>query len=262
MDYKKTLNQVSEFIVKKGDYVFENWHRMSFDSLKDGGADVTTNFDKEIEKDFSDFVYKNFPDHGFMGEEFDELKREGEYTWFIDPIDGTKFFANSIPFWSVTASLIKDGEPVLGIIYSPTSKKLYTAYEGGGAWVNDDRINLTNGVDISKLQACVDLAKTDFEWKDYTDDVMQISTKLAKDFYRIRMLGNGALSLAWLAQGFFGAFVDVIRPEKKFVDITGGLIIAKEAGAEIAKIDLGHDCYRMIVARPEVVDQIRWVLDY
>ncbi|MCA9385009.1 hypothetical protein KC717_00005, partial [Candidatus Dojkabacteria bacterium] len=68
-------------------------------------------------------------------------------------------------------------------------------------------------------------------------------------------------SLAWLSQGFFGAYVDYARKTSKHIDVVGGLLIASEAGAIEEKWEVADGLYRSIVARPEVVEIIKGLLD-
>jgi myo-inositol-1(or 4)-monophosphatase len=261
MDIQQIQKDIEKFIVTKGDFVYDNWHRMSIDKLKDGGADVSTNFDREIEKEFYDLVSREYSEFGFRGEELPELNKDGEYTWMIDPIDGTKFFAAGVPLWSNTVALVdSNNEALIGIIYNPISKQLYSASKGNGAYLNGKQIFLTKETDIQKLQVSIDLSSTKQGEYDFTDRCHKSIDMLERNFYRARLLGSGALSLAWLAQGFFGAFVDPVRTKEKMVDIAGGLCIAKEAGAIIDRIEVEKDIFDTIVARKEVVEQIKKLL--
>ncbi|KXK26445.1 MAG: Inositol-1-monophosphatase [candidate division WS6 bacterium OLB20] len=261
---KEIAKLAADFLVKEGDRVNKNWTSMTITDLKDGGADVSTNFDREIEKNFYDFISKHFPDDGFIGEEFPELQKDGEDIWMIDPIDGTKFFAAGIPLWSTTVSRIKKGQSLadIGVVYNPVSEQLYIASEGNGTTLNGVPVFLKEETDITKLQVSIDVSATSVGESDFTDEVHRMIDILERNFYRARMLGSGALSLAWLAQGFFGAFVDPVREEKKLVDIAGGLLIAKEAGAEIRHHQFSDNSsvHYHFVARPEVLDQLEQLL--
>lgn len=262
MDLKKILAEVSEFVREKGDYVYNNWHNMTIDKLKDNGADVCTNFDKEVEKVFHDYVAVNYPDYGFRGEENPEYNKDGEYVWMIDPIDGTKFFAAGIPLWCLTLALVdKGGDGLLGVIYNPISKQLYSASKNNGAYLNGSKIELGKEADITKLQVSIDISATKLGELDFTDRCNTIVTRLENNFYRARLLGSGATSLAWLSQGFFGAFVDPVRPTAKLVDTAGGLCIAKEAGAEIVRSEIEPGVFQTIVAREKVVNRILEIID-
>ena len=265
MNKEEILKDIKEFIRKQGDKTFENWHKFTIAELKDGGRDVSTNFDRSIEQEFHDYVMEKYPDFGFVGEEHEELNKDGDYIWMIDPIDGTKFFVAGVPLWGSTVSLVKKGESIaeLGVIYNPVSKQIYHASKGSGAFMNDEQIEMTRETDITKLQMVFDLTATQEGENDFTDEIHNELNTLEKRFYRTRMIGNGAFGLAWLAQGFFGAFVDPIRRKEKLVDISAGLLIATEAGAVVHSHDVHSDLeiIHNIVARPEVVEQILKILD-
>lgn len=259
MNYAKILEELKTFIVEQGDKVYAGWENLKVVSSYDLGADMTTNFDKQIEKSFSEFVDKNFPQHGFRGEEFPELNRDAEYVWNIDPIDGTKYFARGIPFWSVTAALVQGENPLLGIVYDPVSRIIYEGFQDGGAYINGQKLiyNPTKEVDPKKLQVSVDLTTWKYDWDSLQDQLALTVTNLMKTFYRVRMFGAGAYSLSWLAQDMFGAYVDPYRHKKKFVDLAAGMIIAKEAGADIYRVNLDKEMEQIIIASPELIELIK-----
>lgn len=250
-----------KFILQNGDYVYNNWDKLIIESEKDAGSDVSTNFDKKIEKDFRDLMLSKFPQIGIRGEEFEDFLPDSEYVWNIDPIDGTKFFAKGIPFWSITISLLHFGKPILGLVYNPVSKQLYSAIKGGGAFLNDKKIFVSEETDLAKLQVNFDLALGKNDFVNESLDVLEIFSNLAKNCYRIRMIGNGAYSLAWLAQGLFGVYVDVMRHERKLVDVQAGFLLALEAGAEIYEEDLGDGYKRFVVARKEVLEEVLRIIN-
>jgi len=260
MDLKKVLDEVSGFIKLHGDRVYEHWDEVTVAEEKDA-VDISTNFDVEIEKLFAEFVSVHFPEHGFKGEELSELNREGEYVWHIDPIDGTKYFIKGVPLWGLTLALVKGDEPVLGVIYNPVAKQLYTAYQGGGAFMNEKKLEINPETDPAKVQLVWDLTTWKYEWEKYKDKLTGASAQLMSTFYRVRALGNGAYSLAWLAQGLFGAYADPYRHKDKFVDIAAGVLIAKEAGAAVYRNPLGNDLEQLIIAKSELIDVIRPIIE-
>jgi myo-inositol-1(or 4)-monophosphatase len=257
MDLNKVCEMAVEFVKSAGDSALVNWNNISIEKHIDG-VDVTTSTDKKIEKDFFEFVQKNFPETGFKGEEFQELNKEGEYYWMIDPIDGTKFYAAEIPFWTVTVALVYKDEPVVGIIYNPVSNQLYSAIKGKGAYLNGKQIHVTSESNISKVQVSLDMAINSEQFIERSEKITQMLDRLYASVYRVRSLGAGAISLSWLAQGFFGAFVDPYRKSSKFVDVYGGLLIAQEAGAVVYKHKLEgeEDLYSSIVGNKEIVEQL------
>ena len=96
--------------------------------LKGKGYDPVTTSDKAFEKFIRLKIEKNFPNHQIIGEEFGHKKSSSEYTWVIDPIDGTRSFVIGNPTWSNLISLNFKGNPVLGLANFPVLKKYYLNY--------------------------------------------------------------------------------------------------------------------------------------
>lgn len=256
MNLNDAMTKVSKFIKTSGELALNNWNNLEKEIHIDG-VDVTTNTDKEIEKNFSEFVASNFPEAGFKGEEFAQLNKDAEYVWQIDPIDGTKFYAQGIPFWTITIALTQNNEPIMGLVYYPVSNQLYTAIKNEGAYLNGKKIQVNQETNLQKIQISLDLAFSGSQIDERKDKVLPMLESIYKSVYRVRTLGSGAISLAWLAQGFFGAYVSPYRPSNKFVDIYGGMIIAMEAGASVYKSKIpGEDMYNFILGNKEVVDQL------
>ena len=93
--------------------------------LKGKGYDPVTSADKAFEKFIRKEIKKNFPNHQVIGEEFGHKKTKGDYSWVIDPIDGTRSFVIGNPTWSNLISLNYKGQPVLGLANFPILKKYY-----------------------------------------------------------------------------------------------------------------------------------------
>lgn len=255
MNLNKICQKTSKFILKEGNLILKKQKNLSLKFHKDG-IDLSTNFDTDLEKKFSDFVKINFKDHGFFGEEIPALNRHGEYTWYFDPIDGTKYFAKEIPLWSISAALVetKTQKPILGIIYNPVSKQIYTAIKNKGAFLNNKRLGISKNKNSSELQIAIDLSL------DLKNKSNLWLSGLIKKFYKVRMIGNGSLALAWLAQDMFGAYLDPRRISKE-VDIAAGLLIAEEAGASIFIKNLDKKRRQIIVGQSEkIVEEIKKII--
>ena len=93
--------------------------------LKGKGYDPVTSADKAFEKFIRKEIKKKFPNHQVIGEEFGHKKSKSEYSWVIDPIDGTRSFVIGNPTWSNLISLNYKGNPVLGLANFPVLKKYY-----------------------------------------------------------------------------------------------------------------------------------------
>ena len=97
--------------------------------LKGRGYDPVTTSDKAFEKFIRSKIKKKVPNHQVIGEEFGQKKSNSDYTWIIDPIDGTRSFVIGNPTWSNLVSLNYKGSPVLGMANFPELKKYYLNFD-------------------------------------------------------------------------------------------------------------------------------------
>ena len=93
--------------------------------LKGKGYDPVTTADKAFEKFIRKEINKKFPNHQIIGEEFGHQKSKSDFTWVLDPIDGTRSFVIGNPTWSNLISLNFKGVPVIGLANFPILKKYY-----------------------------------------------------------------------------------------------------------------------------------------
>ena len=93
--------------------------------LKGKGYDPVTSADRAFEKFLRKEIKKKFPTHQVIGEEFGYQKTESDFTWILDPIDGTRSFVIGNPTWSNLISLNFRGKPIIGLANFPILKKYY-----------------------------------------------------------------------------------------------------------------------------------------
>src|SRR3989338_3269382 len=104
---------------------------------------IVTKADKESEDIIKKIIGEAFPDHSIMGEETGHTKNTGAHTWHIDPIDGTRNFANGLPLFAVSVALEYKEDIIVAVIYNPITKSLYYAEKGKGAYFNDKKIRVS-----------------------------------------------------------------------------------------------------------------------
>ncbi len=107
--------------------------------LKGRGYDPVTDADRAFEKFISKEIKKKFPSHQIIGEEFGHKKTKSDFSWIIDPIDGTRSFVIGNPTWSNLISLNYKGTPVLGLANFPVLKKYYYNTTDKTAFVCENR---------------------------------------------------------------------------------------------------------------------------
>ncbi len=103
--------------------------------VKGQGYDPVTTSDRAFEKFIRLKIKKKFPDHQIIGEEFGKKKSKSDFTWIIDPIDGTRSFVIGNPTWSNLISLNYKNYPVIGLANFPVLKKHYLNYSDKLAYV-------------------------------------------------------------------------------------------------------------------------------
>lgn len=136
MKWQKELNLAIK-ATKIGASVIKKYYSEP-NAIVKGIRDVVTSADVEAETAIKKFLLGK-TNYGFIGEELG--RQEGSPTWAVDPIDGTRAFIFGIPNFSTTIALI-DKETVLGVVYNPITKELYTATKANGAFLNRRKLTL------------------------------------------------------------------------------------------------------------------------
>jgi len=124
--------------------------------LKGKGYDPVTSADKAFEKFIRKEIKKKFPEHQVIGEEYGHKKSQSDFSWVIDPIDGTRSFVIGNPTWSNLISLNYKGNPVLGLANFPVLKKYYFNTSINSAYVSENgkkrRIKVNSKATFSNMK--------------------------------------------------------------------------------------------------------------
>jgi myo-inositol-1(or 4)-monophosphatase len=203
---------------------------------KKGAIDLVTEMDLEIERAFRAMIAERFPAHVVLGEEFEQSgDREATsgYCWVLDPIDGTTNYAHGLPIFCASLALEIDGQAVVGAVYDPNRRELFTAERGHGAWLNGAPLR------VSSAAALIDsLLVTGFPYNVHRDssELIELFGEFISRARAVRRLGSAALDLCYVAAGRFDAFWEhKLQPW----DVAGGALIVQEAGGRVTTIDGG-----------------------
>ena len=160
-DYK-AYSKFIESLAKKLTKFYYSKLNKSFkvsNKLKGKGYDPVTTADKAFEKFIREEINKKFPNHQVIGEEFGYKKSKSEYSWVIDPIDGTRSFVIGNPTWSNLISLNYKGNPVIGLANFPILKKYYFNTSLNSAYVSENgkkrKIKVNTKATFSKIKMSV-----------------------------------------------------------------------------------------------------------
>ena len=172
------------------------------------------------------------PEYGWLSEETEDdaerLKRRR--VWMVDPIDGTNAFLRHLPEWTVSAALVEDGVPVLGVVFNPATQEFYHAMRGKGAFLNDKRIaaSTKSTLDGALLIASGGLFKKKI-WKEPWPEV------------KSRWVNSVAYRLALVACGQADATISLSA--KSEWDLAAASLIVDEAGGVITDHHGKVHCY-------------------
>ncbi len=122
-------------------------------SHKEGVNNLVTEVDQAAERLITKIIKEQFPDHGFIGEEYGEHDMQARYRWVVDPIDGTVNYAHGIPLCCVSIGLMDGEDIIMGAVFNPMMNELFFAEKGKGAFLNDVPIHVSLKDDFNK--ACL-----------------------------------------------------------------------------------------------------------
>jgi myo-inositol-1(or 4)-monophosphatase len=114
-------------------------------------SNIVTDADVESEGWIVNHIRERFPDHRIIAEETGYARNDSEFTWVIDPLDGTSNFAARLPWFGVQVAVLQDFSPILTAMYLPVTDTLYFAEKGQGAWRDGQRVQVTGETDPANV---------------------------------------------------------------------------------------------------------------
>lgn len=199
---------------------------------KEGRHNLVTEADTVCENLIISSIKKVYPDHNFLAEESGaSVGSNSEFQWVIDPLDGTVNFAHHIPMFAVSIACVKAGAVISGVIYHPLLNELFVAERGKGAYLNDEKISVTETKELDKA-----ILSTGFPYNAFENPrrCIDLFTHFVKEGLPVRRIGSAALDLAYLAAGRYDAFWEV---SLQVWDFAAGMLLIQEAGGKCSSFD-------------------------
>jgi myo-inositol-1(or 4)-monophosphatase len=200
-----------------------------------GDVDLVTVADRTAEKLIRERLSQAFPEHGIFGEEGTRDRLDGEFRWYVDPLDGTTNFAHGLPQFCVSMGLEQrrkglapdeDGTMVAAVIYDPLRDDLFTAERGRGARLNGRPMHVSRTPELAEA-----LVATGFPSKKrHESPNIHFYHEFSLRSHGVRRAGSAALDLAYVAAGRLDAFWEFnINPW----DTAAGYLLVEEAGGQM-----------------------------
>lgn len=236
MELSSVLNLAKSFAEEAGNAALSMQNHLGSVRFKTP-KDVVTVADMESERIIVSHIRESFPEHSIRTEEAGHVKEGSRFEWIIDPVDGTVNFSRGIPLWGVSVALVEKSElgakPLVAAVYLPALGKMYSAYRGGGAFVNEEKISVSRTDDISRAI----VSNGDFnvgDWAKINAQNLKNFAIEAENCTRVKCYGSAVIEGTFVAQGSLDAFVMTMSYPW---DIAGISLLVEEAGGKVSALD-------------------------
>ncbi|MBL7906607.1 MAG: inositol monophosphatase [Bacteroidales bacterium] len=205
------------------------------DILVKGLHDYVSYVDKTSEEQIVERLKMLLPSAGFLAEEGTTVTEKKEFTWIIDPLDGTTNFMHGIPFFSVSIALMQHQEIVAGVVYEVNQDECFYACKDGPAYLNGDEIRVSSQSDLGRS-----LLSTGFPYYDFSrmGAYLEVLKYFIENTSGLRRPGSAATDLAYVACGRFDGFFEYgLHPW----DVAAGSFLVQRAGGRVSTFAGNND---------------------
>lgn len=231
LNKQETLEKAKIWVKEVGEIQLEKLGKKNINiNIKSGKIDLVTEMDKLSEKILIEKIKKSHPEHSILSEESGMRDNNSDYRWIIDPLDGTTNYAHGFPVFSISVALKYKEEVILGVVYVPKLDELFFAIKDEGAYLNGERIKVSNTKKLEKS-----LLATGFPYDRAIDsnNNLKYFNQLVTKVRGIRRTGSAAFDLCNVAAGRFDGYWELkLNPW----DVAAGVLIVREAGGEVINI--------------------------
>ena len=259
MILRKLVTQVRDVAVSAGTFLREQ--RAAFDRSavqEKGPHDYVSYVDKASEELLVKALSALPIKAGFVTEEKTTGQYAGEeYCWVIDPLDGTTNFIHDMAPYCVSIALRNQTELLLGVVYEVCRDECFWAYKGGGAYLNERSIHVTDIATMDKAQVLLGFP---YDSERFRPVVLGLIEQMYGTVGAERLLGSAAVELCYVAAGRAEARIEgLLGPW----DVAAGCLILSEAGGRFTDFG-GGDTYlsgrEVLASNGHIHDQLLQVV--
>ncbi len=248
MDFTLIIDQVLKVTEEAASFIRSQAGKVDADKIETKSPNSLVSYvDKEAERILVEGLSKIIPGAGYITEEGTVTQQTSEYTWVIDPLDGTTNFLQQIPVYAVSIGLLHEDKLIIGIVSDVEHRETFYAWKGGGAWCNGKQIHVSQRTDVNDA-----VVATGFPYasRDVLPQLTSVFDYFLKNARGIRRLGSAAIDLAYVACGRFDAYYETTLNSW---DIAGGIILVEEAGGRVTDFSGGNDMMNngQVIAAPK-----------
>ena len=236
MNWQKILDQTTAVVERAAEFIHSEFGNVArTDILTKSQNSLVSYVDQTAERMLVEGLREVLPGSTFLTEEETVNQERGAYQWIIDPLDGTTNFLHGLPHFAVSVALRHHRDLVVGVVYDVTKREVFTAYRGGGAWLNGQKIGVSSNDRLSDA-----LIATGFPYYDYSrvKQFHQTLERFMREARGVRRFGAAALDLAWVACGRYDFFFEY---SLHAWDMAAGILLVEEAGGKVTDYVGGND---------------------
>lgn len=233
---KQLCEKVCNVAREAGAFMRNERANFSIDKVETKGVhDYVSYVDKASEELIVKQLKTLLPQAGFLTEEGTVEQCDTALRWIIDPLDGTTNYIHGLSPYSVSIALVENNNPIIGVVYIVESNECFYAWQGGGAWLNGNPINVSEAARL-----CDSLVVVGFPYKHFDNmaNYMLALEFFMKSTHGVRRLGSAAADLAYVACGRAEVFYEYgLSPW----DVAAGALLVKEAGGIVSDFSAGNN---------------------
>lgn len=232
MDYTQLSLSLATLCRHTGEFIRQE--AKTFDRRKvehKGLHDLVSYVDQETERRLVAGLRELLPAAGFITEEgtAGPPTELAEFTWIIDPLDGTTNFVHGLPCYSISVALLHEKELVAGVVYEVNQDECFRAARGAGAFCNEQAIRVSEVGTLGES-----LVATGFPYYNFEelDQYLRLLGAFMRQTHGVRRVGSAAVDLAWVAAGRCESFFEF---NLNSYDVAAGILLVREAGGRVTQ---------------------------
>lgn len=227
-ELKSLTTETSRLVSQAAQFIATEAKTFDYGKVEYKGLnDLVSYVDRQTEIILVEGLKQILPQAGFMTEEGtvnQAQEADNQPYWIIDPLDGTTNFTHGLPPYAISVALFQNGQLLVGVVHEVTKDEQFTAYKGGGAFLNGNRIKLPYN-----MQMAHSLMATGFPYSNFDglNKYLKILGELMEKCHGLRRMGSASVDLAYVASGRFQGFFEY---NLNAWDVAAGILILREAG--------------------------------
>ncbi len=213
--------------------------------------------DQYIENALLSQIKEKFSSDTINSETSEQIIGDGDFSWFIDPVDGTRNFIHGVPMFTISIGIAFRGDPIAGVIHVPAFNETYHAIHGSGAYKNETPIQVST---VDTVQRTLVSNGLPYYKKELMSEILGNISAFITNGIGMRRTGSGTLDICWIAEGRFDAMWE--RDMDPW-DLCAASVILIEAGGKITGFQgegLDLSMKDIVASNGEVHEQILRIL--